>query len=151
MTLKIQTHTHPPTLASLAKICQKSMKLYYLLRFVFSVNFAFIKFAAGVSTRRTSRFLAWNIFLLLKCRTFWKEASGTNLIPALVSGPKTLSIYLLNRNSVHLNLNAVSRKLKRKRKAHTKKVVFQHETLKLMAKCLISPATVILYTESFNY
>ena len=29
---------------------------------------------------------------------------------------------LLSRNSVHLDLNAVSHKLKRKRKAHTKKM-----------------------------
>ena len=72
------------------------MKLYCMLRFVFSVYLAFIKFATGVSTRCTCRFLAWNIFLLLKRRAFRKEASGTNLITALVSGPRTLAIYLFS-------------------------------------------------------
>ena len=44
MTLKIQTH-HQPTLPSLAKKCQKSMEMYFMLRFVFSVSLTFIKFA----------------------------------------------------------------------------------------------------------
>ena len=62
------------------------MKLHCLLRFVFSVNFALIKFATGVSDRRISRFLTWNVFLLLKCWANLK-VSETNLIPVLVSGP----------------------------------------------------------------
>ena len=99
------------------------MKLYCLLRFVFSVDLVFFKFATGVSARHTSRFLVWNVFHLLQRRTFQIGASGTNLIPALVIKPKTFSylFILLIGNSVHLNLDAVSRKLKRKRKAHTKK------------------------------
>ena len=67
------------------------MKLYCLLRFVFSVDLAFVKFATSVSARRTSRFLAWNVFLLLKRRVFrresLKETTGKSLIPALVSDP----------------------------------------------------------------
>ena len=70
------------------------MKLYFLLRSVFSVDFDFIKFATSVPARRTSQFLVWNVFLLLKCCAFWKEASLTNLIPAIESGPRTLAIYL---------------------------------------------------------
>ena len=66
-------------------------------------------------------FLAWNVSALLKCRTFQKEASKANLIPALVSGPGTLAIdlfFLLG--TVYINLSAVSCKLKRKNK-HTQK------------------------------
>ena len=63
------------------------MKLYCLLRFVFSVDLAFVKFATSVSARRTSRFLAWNVFLLLKRRVFRRETTGKSLIPALVSDP----------------------------------------------------------------
>ena len=62
----------------------------------YSVDFAFIKFATGVSARRTSRFLTWKVFLLLKRRAFREEASGANLIPALASGPRTLAIYLFS-------------------------------------------------------
>ena len=72
------------------------MKLQCLLRFVFSVNLAFIKFATGESARCTSQCLTWNVFLLLKCHIFRKEASGTNLIPVLVIGPRTLAIYLFS-------------------------------------------------------
>ena len=70
------------------------MKLYCLLSFVFSVDLAINKFATGVSPKCTSRFLPWNVFLLLKRRAYWKEAPGTNLIANLVSGPRTLAIYL---------------------------------------------------------
>ena len=77
MTLKIETHP-PSTLTSLAKKYQKLMKLYSLLRFVFFVDFDFIKFTKSVSARRTSRFLSLNVFLLLKHRTVWREASGKN-------------------------------------------------------------------------
>ena len=72
------------------------MKLHCLLRFVFSVNLEFIKFATGVSATCASRFLTWNIFLMLKRHEFLKEAPGTNLIPALVSGPRTLAVYLFS-------------------------------------------------------
>ena len=74
----------------MARKCQQSMKLYCLLRFVFFVNFGFITFATGVYARRTSRCLAWNVVIVLKCCTFGKEASGISLIPALVSDPRTL-------------------------------------------------------------
>ena len=72
------------------------MKLYCPLRFVFSVDLAFIKFVTGISNIRTSQFLAWNVFLLLQRRAFWKEASGTNLSPTLVIGPRSLAIYLFS-------------------------------------------------------
>ena len=72
------------------------MKLYCLLRFVFSVNFAFIKFATDLSAKRKSRFLAWNYFFLLTYCIFRKEPSGTNLIPAIVTVPRTLTIYLFS-------------------------------------------------------
>ena len=72
------------------------MKLYCPLRFVFSVDLAFIKFATGISNIRTSQFLAWNVFLLLQRRAFPKEASGTNLSPTLVIGPRSLAIYLFS-------------------------------------------------------
>ena len=65
------------------------MKRYWLLRFIFSADFAFVKFAAGVLATSSRWFLALNIFLLLKRCEFQKEASGTNLIPPLVSGPRT--------------------------------------------------------------
>ena len=93
MTLKVQTHT-PTYLSVTGQKMPKINETVCLLRFVFPVNFVFIKFATGVSARRTNRCLAWNIFLLLRCRTFWKEASGTNLITALVRSPRTLVIYL---------------------------------------------------------
>ena len=48
------------------------MKMYCLLRFVFSVDLAFIKFATSVSARRRT------------------------LVPVLVSGPRTLAIYLFS-------------------------------------------------------
>ena len=72
------------------------MKLYCPLRFVFSVDLAFIKFVTGISNIRTSQFLAWNVFLLLQRRAFWKEASGTNLSSTLVIGPRSLAIYLFS-------------------------------------------------------
>ena len=72
------------------------MDLYCPLRFVFSVDLTFIKFATAVSARRMSRFLAWNGFILLKRREFRKKASGTNLIPVLVIFPRTLAIYLFS-------------------------------------------------------
>ena len=72
------------------------MKLYCLVRFVFSVDLAFIKFVTGVSARRMNRFLAWNFFLLLKRREFHKQTSGPSFIPALVKGPRTLAIYLFS-------------------------------------------------------
>ena len=34
--------TQPPTLVSLAKKCEKLMKLYYLLKYIFPVDLAFI-------------------------------------------------------------------------------------------------------------
>ena len=87
--------THPSTLASLDKKWQELTKLHCLLRLVFFVDLAFKKFASGVSPRCTSRFLAWNVFLLLKRRTFWKVDPGTNLIPVLVSRPRSLTMYFL--------------------------------------------------------
>ena len=73
------------------------MKLYCPLGFVFfSVGLGFIKFATGVSNIRTNQFLAWNVFLLLQRRAFRKEASGTNLSPTLVIGPRSLAIYLFS-------------------------------------------------------
>ena len=85
MTFKIQTH--PPTYLSVTG--QKMPKInetVLLLRLAFSVDLTFIKFATGILARRTSRILACNIFLLLKCQVFRKEASGKNLIPTLLSG-----------------------------------------------------------------
>ena len=95
MTLKIQTH---PTnyLSVTGQKIPKIDETVLPVEIVFSVNFAFIKFATGVSARLTNRCLAWNVFPLLRCRTFRKEASGTNLIPALVGGPRTLAIYLFS-------------------------------------------------------
>ena len=61
----------------------------------FSVGLGFIKFT-GVSNKRTNQFLAWNVFLLLQRRAFRKEASGTNLSPTLVIGPRSLAIYLFS-------------------------------------------------------
>ena len=72
------------------------MDLHCLLQFVFSVDLGFIKFATGASARHMSRFLAWNIFLLLKRSVFWKETSERNLIRALASGPRTLAICLFS-------------------------------------------------------
>ena len=63
---------------------------------MFFVDLIFKKFTSGVSARRTSWFLAWNVFLLLKRCTFWKGASGKNIIPVLASGPRTLAIYLFS-------------------------------------------------------
>ena len=92
MTLKIQTH--PPTYVSVTgQKMPKIDKTVLPVEICFSVGLVFIKFATGVSARRTSRFLAWNVFLLLKRRAFWKEASGANLIPVLVISPRTLAIY----------------------------------------------------------
>ena len=117
------------------------MKLYCLLRFVFSVDLAFIKIATGVSARAI---FTLECFLLLRRRAFRKQASGKNLIPALVSGPRFLTIYLLSLLGtfkfvhlyicVHLNLDAVSHKLKRKRKYTHKNECFNMEYLKLMTK-----------------
>ena len=95
MTLKIQTN--PPTYLSVTgQKMPKIAETVFPLRFVFSVDLAFIKFALGVSAGRASRFLAWNVFLLLKRRAFGKEVSGTNLIPAVVIDPRTLAIYLFS-------------------------------------------------------
>ena len=84
MTLKIQTH--PPTYLSVTGQKMPKINETVLLRLVFSVDLTFIKFATGILARRTSRFLACNVFLLLKCQVFRKEASGKNLIPTLLSG-----------------------------------------------------------------
>ena len=67
------------------------------------------------------------MFFLLTRRTFWKEASGKKINSSLSEWPNNfryLSI-LLSRNSVHLNVNAVSRKSKRKRTEHTKNVKYE--------------------------
>ena len=54
-----------------------------------------------------------------------------NLIPALVIGPRVLAIYLF---SCTFKLKLVLRKLKRKRKTQTKKIVLQHEVFKTDGK-----------------
>ena len=112
------------------------MKLYCLLRFVFSVNFAFIKFATDLSAKRKSRFLAWNVFFFVNVLHISERSFRNKFNSSHSDCPKNFDylFILLNRNSINLNLNIVSRNLKRKRKAHTKKRVFQHEILKLMAK-----------------
>ena len=95
MMLKIQTH--PPTYLSVTG--QKMSKIdetVLPVEICFSVDLAFIKFVTGISARRTSRFLAWNVFLFLKRRASRKEASGANLIPVLAIGPRTSAIYLFS-------------------------------------------------------
>ena len=58
-------------------------------------------------------------------------------------------------NSVHLNLKAVSCKLKGEKKHTHKNEYFTMKYLRLMAvrfkKAFISPVNIIFYTEYFNY
>ena len=84
-----------------------------------SVDLAFIKFATGVSARRMSRLLAWNVFLLLNRRTFWKEASGIDLIPTLMRDPRILAIYLFSLLGT-VYIKKKKKKLKKKEGTHTK-------------------------------
>ena len=90
LALKIQTHT-PTMLKKMPKIDET----------VFPIDICiFIWFglyqATGVSERRTSQFLAWNVFLLLKRRVFPKGVAGKKLIPTLEIGPRTLTLYLFS-------------------------------------------------------
>ena len=105
------------------------MKLYSLLRFVFSADFDFIKSATGVSARRTSRFLVCNVFLLLKRRTAWREASG-KIILTLVIGSRTLANYLFL-----FKFKRSDTQIKKKISTYTKNECFNMKYLKLMAKC----------------
>ena len=116
--------------------------MYCLLRFVFSVNFALIRFATGVSARRIINTSARRIFYLecfyfVKVSGNFKRSVRKKFNSSLSEWPMSFSylFVLLNGNRVHLILNSVSLKLKRKkRKEHTQKWVFQHEILKLIAK-----------------
>lgn len=122
MTLKIQIHS-PTYLNVTDQKCKKSIKLYFLLRFVFSVDIAFIKFAPGVSANRTSWFLVGNVFLLLKRCAFWKEDSRTNSIPALESGPRNLASYLFPKQfKFKFTFKRRVTKFKKKKKTTHKKM-----------------------------
>ena len=93
----LKNQTHPPTyLSTTDQKIPKINESAFTVEIQFSVDFTFIKFPMGVSARHTSQFLVWNVFLSLKRCTFWKEASGINLILTLKNGPRTLAIYFFS-------------------------------------------------------
>ena len=73
---------------------------------------------------------------IIKVLHISERSSRKEINSSLSEWPKNFSylFILLIMNRVHLNLYAVSRKLKRKRKAHTKNGCFNMKYLKLMAK-----------------